>query len=109
MAIKVKYRYTGRPSHEGIWNSSAQSLGLRDIFEEAIGEGAILDQQRTIVDDSTKEDIIIWSSQAKRDEYSQKFIDVLGADPLDDPSVWNKITDHTIEILSEEEIDDDDV
>tara|TARA_B100000287_G_C20472152_1_gene717685 strand:+ start:422 stop:751 length:330 start_codon:yes stop_codon:yes gene_type:complete len=109
MAYKIKYRYTGRPSHEGIWNASAQSLGLNSIFEEGVGEGAILDQQRTIIDDTTKEDIIIWSSKEKREEYMNKMITAAGGDPRDDASIWAKITDHTVELVSEEEIDDDDV
>ena len=34
---------------------------------------------------------------------------VIGGNPFEDTSLWSKVTNHTVEILSEETITDDEV
>ena len=82
---------------------------LQDIFEEAVVAGDIIDQRRTVVSESEKRDVIIWRDSATRDEYRNRMIAVIGGNPFEDPSLWSKVTQHTVEILSEETITDDEV
>ena len=82
---------------------------LQDIFEEAVAAGDILDQRRTVVSESEKRDVIIWRDQATREEYANRMIAVIGGNPFEDTSLWSRVTNHTVEILSEETITDDEV
>ena len=82
---------------------------LQDIFEEAVAAGDIIDQRRTVISESEKRDVIIWRDQATREEYGQRMVAVIGGNPFEDTSLWSKVTNHTVEILSEETITDDEV
>ena len=110
MPYKITYRYTNRPAHMGIFEvDDPVAVQLRDIFEEAVSAGDIIDQRRTVVSESEKQDVIIWRDQATREEYANRMIAVIGGNPFEDPSLWSKVTNHTVEIISEETITDDEV
>ena len=110
MPYRITYKYTNRPAHMGIFEvDDPVAVQLRDIFEEAVAAGDIIDQRRTVVSESEKRDVIIWRDQATREEYGQRMVAIIGGNPFEDPSLWSKITNHTVEILSEETITDDEV
>ena len=112
MPYKITYRYTNRPSHMSVFDSSDTDTvagQLQDIFEEAVAAGDIIDQRRTVISEEEKQDVIIWRDQATREEYGQRMVAVIGGNPFEDTSLWSKVTNHTVEILSEETISDEDV
>ena len=112
MPYKITYRYTNRPSHMSVFDSTDTNTvadQLQDIFEEAVSAGDIIDQRRTVVSESEKQDVIIWRDQATREEYANRMIAVIGGNPFEDTSLWSKVTSHTVEIISEETITDDEV
>jgi len=85
------------------------AVPLRDIFEEAVAAGDIIDQRRTVISEEEKQDVIIWRDQATREEYGQRMVAVIGGNPFEDPSLFSKVTSHTVEVISEETISDDEV
>lgn len=99
MAWQVKTRYTGAASSQSVLKSDDGTSGnvVQTLFDQYKSDGHILNQSRETVDENTKIDTIIFSTEQKYNDYRAALITAIGNDET-------KFSSHTVEVIEQKEV-----